>query len=111
MEFRGIATLFEKYKQEVDACNRRALSKTYFQKMWQLVMRRGVIDPEDGVHYRCYTKTTYSREFAKCTTCEILLAKIRLASCKTIRAALTQKFRDHMDGRDADRFETARVSR
>ena len=98
-------------RREATKCKKRVLSHSYFHNLWQKQMRRGVTDPETGVHYTTFTMSNRARGFAVCDKCSYLKAKIMQAKTKTERAVFCQRLDTHHGVVQSDREELARLAR
>lgn len=108
VDFVGMGAVYEKYCKE---CTGPCLKRDSFVKEWDLLLRKGVVDPETATQYDVQVRQTRAQGFKKCDRCTYL--KMRLCgTCNTVKRAGIQRLLDsHIADVSSDRETLARIQR
>ena len=111
VEFSGIKQLHQVYNRESLAHKRRAVTLSYFHKLWQNVRQTGVTDPSTGKNYEVKIRRNTCRGFSKCDTCELLQSLARTTKKPQKAEAYLQQYREHLQEVHDDRETLAEIAR
>ena len=109
VDFLGLQDLHARYKKEL--CGRKALKMSYFAKLWNKTLCKGVTDPETAVEYCVRIRKGRAKGFKKCDLCQFLKQQIAGSTNSVKRAAKERKLEAHIVDINADRETLARIQR
>ena len=111
IDFQSIDSIYKEYHAEVIKLKKCKVTKSYFAKLWQDMLREGVVDPSDGVIYSAQVHKKHCRGFGLCNRCELLKSLASSAKKQENRNAYRALHKEHLQEVHDDRCELARLAR